>query len=69
MRPMTTHRAAERGQAVECFVSLGAYKPPTSGVIRIYLLFVAKIALDRNDSVPNPRRVRRGYHPTKCTNG
>jgi hypothetical protein len=31
MRPRTTHRAAERGQAMECFVSLGAQTNPPAG--------------------------------------
>src|SRR5450830_885589 len=30
-RPRTTHRAAERGQAMECFVSLGAQTNPPAG--------------------------------------
>jgi hypothetical protein len=31
MRPRTQYRAAERGQAMECFVSLGTFENPPAG--------------------------------------
>ena len=50
-RPRTTHRAAERGQAMECFVSLGAQKNPPAGL--------------SHSTVPNAQKTHAGV-PKPC---